>query len=69
MKDFTDTYGILYNCPVGKRYQACPIRKAENLSFKDKVQWFNSLCDEEKSDIQKHHVECYERRKKGGDKR
>ena len=32
MKDFTDIYGILYNCPVGERCQDCPINEAA-LSF------------------------------------
>lgn len=68
MKDFTDIYGILYNCPAGERCQDCPIQKVENLSFKDKVKWFENLCDKGKYDIQKHHIKCSDRRKKGGGK-
>jgi len=64
MEDFTDIYGILYGCPVQERFIDCPILKVEELSFKDKILWFEQLNCIEKSTIQKHHMECSNNRKK-----
>lgn len=62
MKDFSEFYGILFGCPVGDRRQDCPLIRFENLSFKEKIQWFDKLSNEEKLDICKHHTECTDNR-------
>ena len=64
MEDFVDLYGILYGCPVQERCLDCPIQKLNDLSFKDKIQWFEQLNYKEKRIIQQHHNECSNKRKK-----
>jgi len=64
MKDFTNFYGVLYNCPVGDRCKDCPIEKTENISFMDKLKWFDNLCDGEKFNIENQHIECSNKRNK-----
>ena len=58
MENFTGLYGIFYNCPVGDRCEDCPIKEIENMSFKDKLKWFEKQNNKMKKEIYKHHFEC-----------
>lgn len=64
VEDFIDLYGIFFECPARTRSIDCPIIKMEKLSFKSKMMWFYKLTDEEKSKLQKHHIECSNKRDK-----
>lgn len=58
MHDEINIYGILYNCPTGKRGTDCPLGKVGHLSFQEKVIWLEKLDQKKKDLILKHHVEC-----------
>ena len=63
MENFADLYGILYDCPAGNRCQDCPVENIANLTFKDKMYWFDKLSQEEKGNIYKQHIECSNKRR------
>lgn len=58
MHDEISIYGILYNCPAGKRRTDCPLKKVGHLSFQAKLTWLEKLEQEKKNLILKHHFEC-----------
>lgn len=58
---FDDDYGIFgcaYDCPMQKREQDCPYLEIEHLTFKEKVDWIETLNKEKKELIIKHHSIC-----------
>ncbi len=55
-------YGNLYVCPAGKRNPDCPILEIQNLTFAERVEWFDDLSDEEKSVLEEHHKNCVAKR-------
>ena len=60
MKDlrcWADLFGILYQCPVGKRLPECPLKSIDKLSYKSRVAWMEALNDEEKHSLLQHHYE------------
>ena len=56
-------YGILYNCPTGKRRTDCPLAKVGHLSFQAKLNWLEKHSQEKKDLILKHHLECSAKKK------
>lgn len=55
-------YGNLYVCPAGKRNPECPIGPYNNLTFAEKVDWFDGLSPEERALIEEHHTNCVGKR-------
>lgn len=55
-------YGNLYSCPAGKRKPDCPVFTFENLSFIEKINWFDELTPEERKSIKEHHQCCVAKR-------
>lgn len=55
-------YGILYSCPAGERNSACPLKEIEEFSFKDKVEWYEGLKEEQRNVIKQNHCICSYRR-------
>lgn len=55
-------YGILFECPVGKRNKDCPLIEVDYLSFRDKLIWIEKYNYELKVQIINHHKECSEKR-------
>ena len=56
-------YGILFDCPAGERFANCPIKRIKHFSFKDRVQWFESLNHLEKCEIIEYHIKCSQERR------
>lgn len=55
-------YGLAYSCPHLDRNEVCPLKQIENLSFLEKVKWIDTLSEEEKEAILKHHQVCSQNR-------
>ncbi len=55
-------YGNLYSCPTGKRKPDCPVIYFENLSFEEKVNWFDGLAPEERKSVMDYHKFCVAKR-------
>lgn len=62
MADWSNYYGILYNCPAGKPMEDCPFNSIEKLSFTDKIDWFEKLPELEKEKIINEHKKCSNKR-------
>jgi hypothetical protein len=56
-------YGNLYDCPVGRRLPDCPVYSKEDLSFKEKVNWFDGLQPAEQKAMEEYHQACAAKRK------
>lgn len=57
MNNTTGFYGILFDCPVGKRLKDCPFYMKDHLSFKEKIQWIDGLNQNEQESIINYHIE------------
>lgn len=62
MKPEIQFYGNLYSCPTGKRKPDCPVINYENLSFAEKVKWFDGLVPEEQKSVMEYHKKCVAKR-------
>ncbi|MBT3383505.1 MAG: hypothetical protein HN778_18910 [Prolixibacteraceae bacterium] len=60
--DPNDYYGILRECPVHSRSTNCPIKNKGQMSFKEKLNWFDGLSRTEKCSIVNHHIKCSNKR-------
>jgi len=56
-------YGIAFGCPKLNRDSDCPLLEIEHLSFKEKLDWINDLCDEKKEFFLRHHSVCTKKNK------
>ncbi len=54
-----DLYGLVYECPNGRRKDSCPFKEIEMLSFRGKVEWIKKLRDTDKKSICVHHESCF----------
>ncbi|MFW6371674.1 MAG: hypothetical protein ACOC10_10780 [Bacteroidota bacterium] len=55
-------YGNLYSCPAGRRNPDCPVSAIQNLTFAEKVDWFDALSPKEQKEIEEHHKLCVVKR-------
>ena len=55
-------YGNLYMCPAGRRNPDCPISAIQNLSFGERVEWYDGLSLDEKKLLEEHHQNCVKNR-------
>lgn len=62
MDDIDYYLGLLFECPAGARLDTCPLKTVENLSNKEKIDWYESLSYEDKNEIIYYHKFCSSRR-------
>lgn len=60
--NYIRVYGILYNCPFGRRRVSCPLYDKDHLSLEEKFKWFEALPAEEKNNLANHHLKCLKER-------
>ena len=58
MEGESDIYGLVYNCPVLDRAVDCPFAEIDHLTFKQKVEWIETLDPESKRMMVEHHRTC-----------
>jgi len=51
-------YGLAFGCPYLDRQDNCPLKELEQLSFKEKVNWINSLSQDRKQKLIEKHKNC-----------
>jgi hypothetical protein len=51
-------YGLAYECPFVEKNDNCPLAEIDFLSFKEKVDWINSLNDLTRRSIWELHLIC-----------
>jgi len=51
-------YGLAFDCPYFDRQDDCPLKEMEQISFKEKVNWINSLSQERKQKLIEKHKNC-----------
>ena len=62
MKDVNSLYGLAFDCPYFDRQVDCPLKEIEQLPFKEKVNWINSLSKERKQKLIEKHKICSKNR-------
>ena len=62
MTDVNSLYGLAFDCPYFDRQDDCPLKEMEQLSFKEKVTWINSLSMEGKQKLIEKHKNCSKNR-------
>ena len=58
MTDVNSLYGLAFDCPYFDRQDDCPLKEMEQISFKEKVNWINSLSQERKQKLIEKHKNC-----------
>jgi len=51
MNEENELYGLAFDCPYYDRQDDCPLKEIEQLSLREKVNWFNSLCQDRKQKL------------------
>ncbi len=52
-------YGLAYGCPYIERRDNCPFKGIDQLSFKEKVEWIDSMSEEKKKSVYESHLICH----------
>ena len=56
--NYENIYGLAFDCPIYDRRDDCPLKEMEQLSFKEKVNWINSLSQDQKQKLIEKHKNC-----------
>lgn len=55
-------YGVLFDCPFGRRKVSCDLFTLEHMSFEEKYKWFENLSADKKDALVERHQKCLEER-------
>ncbi len=62
--EYASFYGNIYRCPFNRRLKTCPFYSQNQISFEEKLAWFEDMGIAEKDTIVKHHNRCAAERSK-----
>jgi hypothetical protein len=55
-------YGLIFECPLKKESDDCPLKEIRTLPIRERVTFINNLSDTEKREILNSHEICIEKR-------
>ena len=62
MTDVNSLYGLAFDCPYFDRQDDCPLKEIEQLPLREKVNWINSLSQDQKQKVIEKHKNCSKNR-------
>ena len=63
-KSYTNYYGLIFNCPVGKELIDCDFKTIRQLKTKERITYYNALTEQEKDSLIEKHQQCLSVREK-----
>lgn len=63
-KSYTNYYGLIFNCPVGKELIDCDFKMIRQLKTKERITYYNALTEQEKDSLIEKHQQCLSVREK-----
>ncbi len=51
-------YGLIFDCPMGNELRDCAFKDIRKMNLHDRINFLNSMSDEQKSEIIKRHKHC-----------
>lgn len=63
-KSYTNYYGLVFNCPVGNELNSCDFKPIRQLKTKERLTYYNTLTEYEKSSLIEKHQNCLKVREK-----
>jgi len=64
VKNYTNYYGLVFNCPVGNELKSCDFKPIRQLNTKERLTYYNALTEHEKSTLIEKHQRCLNVREK-----
>jgi hypothetical protein len=63
----TSIINLSYACPIHRENPNCPLRKAREKEFNDKLKWLGDLSLSTKQTICQYHMVCFSKHQAQGD--
>ena len=63
-KQYTNFYGLIFNCPAGDELINCDFKIIRQLKTKERIDYFNALTEQEKNALIEKHQRCLSVREK-----
>jgi hypothetical protein len=57
-KNFTNYYGLVFNCPVENELNHCDFKPIRQLKIKERLAYYNALTEHEKNALIEKHQRC-----------
>jgi hypothetical protein len=63
-KTYTNYYGLIFSCPIGKELSNCDFKAVRQLKTKDRLAYYEGMTEKEKEKLIEKHQRCLSVREK-----
>lgn len=62
--NYSNYYGLIFNCPVGKETADCQFKLIRQFPLKDKLSYYNTMTEDDRMTLIRKHKRCLSVREK-----